>query len=232
MQKQICYIINRIKIYIFIQKFDARRIEIMGRKLFDADPVVEELLSRYAKENGVKIGKKINQSIYNEFLPQEVQTLVIEANYILEQHISGNLDEKMIKQSLSRGVSWLKNYPIDDNQVIRSILMHYGNIPFDESQISRCNQLVKKLYKDVEAKLKEVDESYINYHFSLISLGDDICAHWKDVWKDSIMYEIISYMIYACDVKRPYDWYDCLYYLKQIEIAAMYRYNLNQLSRG
>ena len=67
MQKQICYIINRIKIYIFIQKFDARRIEIMGRKLFDADPVVEELLSRYAKENGVKIGKKINQSIYNEF---------------------------------------------------------------------------------------------------------------------------------------------------------------------
>lgn len=47
----------------------------MGRKLFEADDAVEQLLSRYAKEHGVKIGSKINQSVYNAFLPQEAATI-------------------------------------------------------------------------------------------------------------------------------------------------------------
>ena len=204
----------------------------MGRKLFEADDAVEQLLSRYAKEHGVKIGSKINQSVYNAFLPQEAQPLVVEANYILQEHMAGRLQEDTIKQSLSRGISWLKNYPIDDSQIISSILTHYNNAPFKMPEMDQRNKYVKKLYEDAESKLKEIDKSYVNYYTTAVSLGEDICAHWQDVWQERVMYEVLSYMIYACKVERPYDWYDCIAYLKQIEIAAMYRYNLTAISRS
>lgn len=204
----------------------------MARKLFESEDAVDELLDRYSKENGVKIGRKINQSVYNEFLPREAQTLVVEANYILQEHMAGRLSEDVIKQSLSRGITWLKNYPIDDSQILRSILTHYNNTPFKEPETDNRNEYVKKLFEDAEAKLKEVDESYVNYHSSIVSLGEDICMHWKDVWQEKVMYEVISYMVYACDMERPYDWYDCISYLKQIEIAAMFRYSLTEISKS
>ena len=45
----------------------------MARKLFESDPAVDELLDRYSKEAGIKIGKAINQAVYNEFLPRASQ---------------------------------------------------------------------------------------------------------------------------------------------------------------
>ena len=204
----------------------------MARKLFDADPAVDALLERRSKEDGVKIGKAINQAVYNDFLPREAQTLVVEANYILQERMKGQLREDMIKQSLSRGISWMKNFPIDDSSILQDILTHYATTPFQESQYDDRNDHVKKLFGDAEAKLKEVDPTYENYHSSIVSLGEDICMHWKDVWKVPVMYEVISYMVYHCDIERPYDWYDCIHYLKQIEIAAMMQYNLTQLSKS
>ena len=204
----------------------------MARKLFESDPAVDELLDRYSKEAGIKIGKAINQAVYNEFLPRASQTLMVEGNYILQEHMAGRLDEDRIKESLSRGITWLKNFPIEDSQIFRTILTHYNNTPFQEPEVDNRNDYVKKLFDDAEARLKEVDPGYVNYHASIVSLGEDICMHWKDVWQDKVMYEVISYMVYACDMKRPYDWYDCSAYLKQMEIAAMYRYSLTEIEKS
>lgn len=204
----------------------------MARKLFESDAAVDELLERYSKENGIKIGKAINQAVYNEFLPREAQVLTVEANYVLQEHMANRLDEFTIKQSLSRGITWLKNFPIEDSQILRDILTHYNNTPFQEPEVDNRNEYVKKMFDDAEAKLKEVDPSYENYHSSIVSLGEDICMHWKDVWQEKVMYEVISYMVYACDVERPYDWYDCISYLKQIEIAAMFKYSLTEISKS
>lgn len=204
----------------------------MARKLFESDQAVDELLDRYSKEAGVKIGKAINQAVYNEFLPRESQTLMVEGNYILQEHMAGRLDEFTLKQSLSRGISWLKNFPIEDSQILRTILTHYNNTPFQEPEEDNRNDYVKQLFDDAEARLKEVDPGYVNYHTSIISLGEDICMHWKDVWQDKVMYEVISYLVYTCDMKRPYDWYTCISYLKQIEIAAMFRYSLTEIEKS
>ena len=204
----------------------------MARKLFDAEKGAEELLDKYSDKNGVKIGRAINQAIYNEFLPRAVPTLSVEANHILHEHLNGSLSNFTMKQSLSRGITWMKNYPTENGKLFKIILSHYENVPLQSTDEDTRNDTVKRIFEAAEKKLKEVDSSYVNYNTSLVGFGEDICMHWADVWQDMEMYEVLSYIVYSCDIHRPYDWYDCIMYLREMETLAMYRYNLPEIENS
>lgn len=191
----------------------------MAKRIFESEKGADMLMNEYTSRSGIKIGKFYNSAIYHWFLP-ESQVLNVEASYILQQAENGKLDQWELKQSISRGVRWLSQYPIKDCSILKAILLHFTCAPYMNKQTDPRNDHVKKMFDDAEEKLKKYDPDYSAYNPSIANFGEDICKHWDNVWNEKIMYDVISSIVYLCEPQKPITWYDGINFLKNIEESA------------
>lgn len=191
----------------------------MAKRIFESEKGADMLMNEYTSKSGVKIGKFYNNAVYCWFLP-ESQTLNVEANYILQQAEAGTLDDWTLKQSISRGITWLAQYPIKDCSILKSILLHFTCAPYMEKQKDPRNDYVKKMFNDAEEKIKEYDPNYSAFNPCLANFGEDICNHWDNIWNEKIMYDVISSIVFLCEPQKPITWYEGIMFLKSIENSA------------
>lgn len=190
------------------------------KRIFDAEKAADMLVNEYVSKSGIKLAKLYNRAIYNFFLPS-TQALSLEANYILAKAEDGTLDDFAIKQSLSRGITWLSSYPIKDCSILREILLRFTFAPYADLQHDPRNDYVKSLFAQAEEKIKEHDPDYAPIHPCIANYGTDICDHWNTVWEYKIMYSVLSCIVYLCDIQKPISWYDAIMFLKDMENEAI-----------
>ncbi len=195
------------------------------KRIFDSDKEIDMIVNEYTKETGVKIGKIFNNAIYNWFLPN-VETLYVEAKYILDLEEKGELSQDTIKQCLSRGITWLGKYPIRNCEVLRSILLHFTCASFFDRKEDSRNNYVKEMFKKAEEKIKEHNPNYDPFHNCIGNYGEDICDNWENIWEEKIMYDVISSIVYLEEPKRPFTWFEAINYLCQIEYLAQKKYGV------
>lgn len=195
------------------------------KRLFESEHGVDLLVGACTEATGIKIGKLLNVAVYSYFLP-EVETLNVEANYILKNEEMGELNQAMLSQCLSRGVTWLSLYPIKDCSILKSLILHYMDSPFVNGAEDNHNDYVKSLYSSVEDLIRDSNPDYEFRNISYISFSDVIFSYWDQLWKEKVVYEIFAYIIFTAKIRIPLGWYDGIIYLKKIEEAAQKEHGL------
>lgn len=195
------------------------------KRIFESEKGVDMLINEYTQKSGIKIGKLFNNAIYCWFLPV-AKTLRVEANFILQQEEAGKLDQWTIKQSISRGITWLGKYPVENCNILKSILLHFTCTPWSVKKEDNRNDFVKELFNQAEAKLKEYDPNYNSLNACLGNFGEDICDHWDKVWNEKIMYDVISYIVFGEQVQKEFTWYEAISILQEIEEVANEKYGV------
>lgn len=179
----------------------------MAKRLFSTDKRAEKILS-YMRENDVNLSAYISGAVVDETLPVYSQ-LRTEALYLLDFIIDGAKDwtgnklkiamgenevDFYVRQTLGRGVSWLKrNHHIKNGDVLRSLVGHYHESPWNGGvKIDEVNKDVQGDVKRIKEKLKEVDPNYNDFHVGLGSLARDVLDRWDKLWDDDAYNIIIS----------------------------------------
>lgn len=195
------------------------------KRIFESEKETDLLINEFTKNTGVKIGKLFNNAVTCWFLPA-VKTLSVEANYLLQQEANGLLDQWTIKQCVSRGITWLGKYPVENCDLLRSILLHYTCTPWDVKQEGHANEYVKEMMETVKRKIRETESDYSPIHPCLGNFGEDICDRWETLWKEKIVYDVISAIVYVEEPQKPITWYEAIIFLKNIEILANEKYGV------
>lgn len=191
----------------------------LAKRIFESEKGPDMLMTEYTKRSGVKIGKFYNNCVLCWFLP-ESQALNVEASFILQEEEHGELNMFLLKQSISRGITWLGQYPVKDCSVLQSILLYFTCAPFLDPGKDPRNDYVKDMFNQVEQIIKDNDPSYTNFNACIANFGDDICKHWDVLWDKKIAYDVLSSIVFLFDPQKEITWYDGIVYLKAIEDAA------------
>jgi len=184
----------------------------MAKRLFSTDKRAEKILS-HMRENDGNLSAYISGAVVDETLPVYSQ-LRTEALYLLDFITDGAKEwqgnkliiatgedevDFYVRQTLGRGVSWLKrNHHIKNGDVLRSLVGHYHESPWNGGvTMEEVNNNVKADVDRIREKLKKIDPKYNDFHVGLGSLARDVLDHWDMLWDDDDAYNIIISVVYS-----------------------------------
>lgn len=184
----------------------------MAKRLFSTDKRAEKILS-HLRENEANVSEFISNAVVDETLPVFSQ-LRIEALYLLDFITDGAKDwrgNKLIiatgedevdyytRQTLGRGVSWLKrHHHIKNGDVLRDLVGNYNQSAWNGGiDINEVNDNIKNDMKRMTEVLKNIDTKYNDYHIGLGSLARDVLDHWEELWDSDEAYDIIIDVVYC-----------------------------------
>lgn len=180
------------------------------------------LLNALAK-NGVKESDRVNEAIFESFLPVSLK-LSIEARYIFDEHEKGyETDEPshmIARECISRGIKWLEKHPIQNVIILEMI---FGRFPFgrgENGKISTCNRFVKAEMDKIYDLLKERVPGYVKSKGGYDGLVVDMFDNWGQIWQEPVVYDVLSAIVYNSDPKWAFTWVDGLDALYGIDRAA------------
>jgi len=165
------------------------------------------------RENDGNLSAYISGAVVDETLPVYSQ-LRTEALYLLDFITDGAKEwqgnkliiatgedevDFYVRQTLGRGVSWLKrNHHIKNGDVLRSLVGHYHESPWNGGvTMEEVNNNVKADVDRIREKLKKIDPKYNDFHVGLGSLARDVLDHWDMLWDDDDAYNIIISVVYS-----------------------------------
>lgn len=195
------------------------------RRIFDASPGVDLLLNTYSKEQGVKLGKIVNNAVLEWFLPTYSETLAIEARFLIDRQVTCGLNQFVIKQSVSRGITWLSKYPIKDCSILRSIMIRFARNRW--SKDSKHSAYTRSIFDRVMEKIRKVDPEYTQHWDNFSCLGDDILTYWDTLWNDIDAYDALSTIVYLYNADPEISCYEAICYLRRIEQAALKEHGIS-----
>lgn len=187
------------------------------RRIFDASPATDLLLEKEAKSTGKKLGWIIDDAIYTKFIPR-VSSLAVEARYVINEQLNNTLNEEELRKSISRGITWLAKYPIKDNEILREIFSNYSSSIVEPD--TSANDYVLSLFKDVANRIRETDPTFTESWYSYSVYAEQILDHWDSVWNYDKAYKALSSIVFLCEPRNKYDWFDAIIFLKNAEIIA------------
>ena len=187
------------------------------RRIFDASPETDLLLEKEAKVTGRKLNWIMDNAIYSNFIPR-VNTLALEAKFIVSAQIDNTLSEEELRTSISRGISWLANFPIKDNHILREVFSNYLTSAFEKD--TSANEYVLSLFKDVAERIKETEPTFTESWYCYPAYAEQILDHWDSVWNYEKTYKALSAIVYLCKPRNKYDWFDAIIFLNNVEIMA------------
>jgi len=195
----------------------------MSKRIFETEHGADYLMNEYCDETDSKIARVINYAIYCWFMPNYVEELKVEANYLLQKQKEGNLTQWEIKQVVSRGISWLAKNPIPDCSTLRSMNLHFTMPAYAEKQEDTRNDYVKSFFAEAEEIMAKVDSKYIKGfpHPCLGNFASDILDSWDKVWEERVMYDVLSYVVFGTEPQKPITVYQAITFLKRIEEAVI-----------
>ena len=123
------------------------------------------------------------------------------------------------RQTLGRGVSWLKRkHHIKNCNVLRNLVGHYNVSSWNGGvQLKDTNENVIADVERVRKLLKEVDPGYNDFHIGLGSLARDVLDHWESLWDNDDAYNIIIAVVYCENPLGKIDPFDAISMLQQME---------------
>lgn len=159
-------------------------------------------------------------AIKNELYPV-TDPFRTEAAFLLQSHTDGKLDAWEIKQSMSRGIRALSSRPARSAEHLQGFFAHYH---FDEST-KNCTivegdalwEPSAMIYSTIGKKAPmdgfgKMDGSH---------LVDEIFAHWDALWGKAATYDVLATLAYRCEPCKPFDWFDGISFLSDIERDAL-----------
>lgn len=204
----------------------------MAKRLFSTDKRAEKILADLRNKDA-NLSSYISNAVVDETLPVYSQ-LRIEALYLLDFITDGAKDwsgNKLIiatgkdevdfytRQTLGRGVSWLKRkHHIKNCNVLRNLVGHYNESSWNGGvQLKDTNENVIADVERVRKLLKEVDPGYNDFHVGLGSLARDVLDHWESLWDNDDAYNIIIAVVYCENPLGKIDPFDAISMLQQME---------------
>lgn len=185
----------------------------------------DELISAEVQHTGRKIGTVINTAINNAYLPA-APFLRVEALYILDRHINNECESWEIKQSISRGINWLGSHPISDNTVLVDIFSKYAFGPYAPSGPISGNDYVCGQFDQTVKLLRERVPDYAPSAYGYDGLVTDILENWASIWRDRVVYEVLSAIVFTKEPYKPFDWFEGLSFLRTIDAVAWQQWSV------
>lgn len=184
----------------------------MAKRLFSTDKRAETILSDLRAKNE-NVSGYISNAVVDETLPVYSQ-LRVEALYLLDFITDGAKDwtgnklvittgeddvQFYVRQTIGRGVSWLKSgHHIKNGDILRDVVAQYNQSSWNGGvTMDQVNEAVKADAERARAKLKEIDPKYNNFHVGLGSLARDVLDYWDNLWDWDGAYDIIISVVYC-----------------------------------
>lgn len=180
----------------------------MAKRLFSTDKRSETILA-YLRAKDENVSAYISNSVVDETLPVYSQ-LRVEALYLLDYitdgakewtghklRITTGEDEVQfyIRQTLGRGVTWLKKgHHIKNCDILRDVIGYYKQ---DGITLNNVTDTVKIDVQNVKDKLREIGLKTSDFHSSLGGLASIVLDHWDKLWNWDGAYNIIISVIYT-----------------------------------
>jgi len=185
------------------------------RRIFDASPEMDLLLEREAKRTGKKLGWIIENSVYSMLTPR-VKSLAKIAEHIISEKLNNTLTDQELRTSMAQGISWLERHPVKNCTPLCGIFANYSTV-IAAAPDDAANEYVLGLFRDVEAKIREEDSSFIAQWYCYAAYAEEILNHWDLLWDYPNAYKVLSAIISICTPRIRYDWYDGILFLREIE---------------
>lgn len=191
------------------------------KRIFQSDKDVDLLINEYTNTEGISIARFLNIAVRQVFLPRN-KTLHVESAYLLQQAAEGKADQDLIRQCISRGITWLGKYPIENPEILRTVILHFIRSPWDDTPGDPANQTVSTLFDNIISKIQESEPDFKRspVHPFYGNFGEDILDRWEILWNEKIAYDALSAIVYCEEPAKPFTWYDGMLILQAIEIAA------------
>lgn len=174
------------------------------------------LLVRAVKNECASMNVVLNEAILDSFLPMS-KVLLVEAEYVMCQMCEDAVDSWVVKQSISRGIQWLSDHPIKDSAILEHIFSHFSFRMPEECK----NEFVVEKMREVTALLKACVPDYTPseplYYDVIVR---DMLTHWKRIWHESVVYDVLSAIVFSQKPERDFDWCDGVTILHDIDRAA------------
>lgn len=215
----------------------------MGKRLISTNSRVETILKGLPE--GTNISAFVNGSVLDEYLPVYSQ-LRTESLYLLDiitdgakewtgnkLNINGSTDPRnnidfYTKQTLERGIEWLKHgHHIKNPAVLKEAMSYYVSGDSGTS-LSTQNEYVQSRYKEAANLIKKKDPDYSSFHVSIRNDADDILDHWKDkkadehtiingMWDEDVSYEVLAVCAQNGNLAMPIPPLECIRMLQKME---------------
>lgn len=183
----------------------------MAQKLFIASEVTERLLKILVDRTGMKMGQIVNESIQSSFLPL-TQPLKVEAAALL---MYGNeADDFFVRQSISRGISWLEKFPISTDHWIREIMSHYHDRKNSKYNLSVQNEYVRGKFLTFGRDVLGISW---NEKTTMTTILYDIVRKWYLIWEHKEVYDLISTIVFTVPFDGRVDWFTGIQMLNMFE---------------
>ena len=195
------------------------------KRFFISTKESDDLISAEVQHTGQKIGSIINSAISEAHLPTS-PPLLLEALYILDRHLKNESDPWEIKQSVSRGITWLGSHPISDKAVLIDVFSKYAFGPNAPSGPIDGNDYVRGLFDQVLNLLCERVPDYSPSATGYDGLVADILDNWPSLWREKVVYEVLSAIVYCKEPYDPFDWFEGMTILRVIDGVAWQQWSV------
>jgi len=183
------------------------------RKLFDIEDWANEISKVCSDRTGHKLGWIINKSIYCYLLPNYLETLLTESNYILQTK-KDDLTQKDLQTCLARAIKCIKRYKLKSPDIFQKICGHFQYDVFEKIDYQ---DITKKVMDEAFSKLSERATNTVYENKSLIFLAEQIIDNWSKVWEEDLMYDVFYDLVYVSTPKRDFTWYEAIFIMKEME---------------
>ena len=188
------------------------------KKMIKFMSVSNALLARSATDGNEDVSKLANKAIIDSFMPVS-RTLLIEAKYLMNEQAKEMLNPWLVKQSISRGIQWMATHPIRNSEVMKYIFSHYALKESAETIIN--NEIVCETMEEVTALLEACVPAYApSAPVGSVGLVEDMLDNWKHIWRKSVVYDVMSAIVFSQDPMQDFDWVEGVATLHAMDLAA------------
>lgn len=195
------------------------------KRFFVSTKESDDLIYAEVEHTGQKIGAIINNAINEAYLPIS-PSLLIEARHLLNRHLQNKSDPWEVKQSVSRGIAWLGSHPIYDNTILLEVFSKYEFGPNAPSGPLDGNDYVRGLFDQVLNLLRERVPGYTRAVPGYDGLVSDILDNWSSIWREKVVYEALSTIVFTKDPYKPFDWFEGLTILRVMDGVAWQQWSV------
>ena len=195
------------------------------KRLFVSSKESDDLISAEVQHTGQKIGMVINTAINDAYLPIS-PTLLLEAKYTLDMHLKNESDPWEIKQSISRGITWLGSHPINDNAILIDVFSKYAFGANAPSGPIDGNDYVRGQFDQVLNLLYERIPDYAPSASGYDGLVADILENWSSLWHEKVVYDVLSAIVFTKEPYKPFDWFEGMRILHTIDSVAWQQWSV------
>ena len=190
------------------------------KRFFQSDHESDALIEKVTKLCGLKIGEYINIAIKNELYPV-TNPFRNEAAFLLQSHVDGSLITREIKDSMSRGIRALSSRPTRNAAHLQDFFMYFN---FDEN-VEHCTLTENDTLWPSVVVISTIIKKEFPFNNSgdsdISHLVDEVFANWDTLWDKAETYDVLATLAYWCEPHQPFDWFDGIIFLKNIERDAL-----------